>query len=179
MFQRISKSIWLVILLVAVVLGSLPGVALGQGHNLFLGMIIGWFSIPLMLYQLITGTLEIFSPTDALFWPTLLILLIYPIAMLGYGACAYWTAQRTGIVREGLKVVVVAAFVSALVSIPMEVILTNSFSNFARSNFASYLAGMLVAHGFILVHLLISALLGGLIAAGLVRLGRLNRPVVS
>jgi hypothetical protein len=167
MSQRISKSIWLVALLVAVLLGIWPGVGLGQEHWIFWGAVFGWAGLPMVLFALITPS----SSTDSTFWLQLLTAVGYPLAMLGYSACAYWAIRRTGLKRIGLIVAAISAGVSTLASIPAFVITASINQNDNVFRFFSgyfFAPSVLVTHGIILLHLLISAILGWLISMGLI-----------
>jgi len=175
MSQRIPKSIWFVTILTSVLLGIWPGIVLAQGNYTFFSAILGWFILPLGIYQLITGQ----YPSDELARFQLLMTLAYPLAMLGYSVCAYWTIRRTGVMHKGLIVVVIAAFVSTLVTIPVAMIAMSISQNVSLfSFFLGYLPALLM-HGIILLQLLISAVLGWLIGVGLARLHRRNTLVVT
>ncbi|BCL81424.1 hypothetical protein ccbrp13_38890 [Ktedonobacteria bacterium brp13] len=89
MSQRIPKSIWFVTILTSVILGIWPGIVLAQGNYTFFSAILGWFILPLGIYQLITGQF----PSDELARFQLLMTLAYPFAMLGNSELA--TFQKT------------------------------------------------------------------------------------
>ncbi len=165
MSQRIPASIWLVTLLAAVVLGIWPGVMMELPNYAWVAALGGWLLLLLSLYHLLMGN---FSTM----WQMWFIWLIssYPLAMLGYSACAYWTVRRTGVIYKGLIVAGVAACVSTLVSI-LATMITWSINQGLplRSFFGSYLLSRPPVHGIILIHLLISAVLGWLIGTVLAR----------
>jgi hypothetical protein len=166
MSQRVPKSIWLVTILVAVILGICPGIVLVQPNYTGFMALIGWAAFPYGIYLLISGQ---FHP-DALAIFQWTMALVYPFAMVGYSACAYWVIRRTGVRRKGLMLVVVAAFVSILTTIPTTTIAT-SIANGVGFFFNP---GSWQINGVILIQLLISAVLGWLISLGLIRL-RLRR----
>jgi hypothetical protein len=177
MSQRFPKSIWVVTVLTAVILGVWPGIVLAQENYTGFVALIGWFAFPLGIYQLLTGQFR-FDSLAQFQW---LMSLAYPFAMLGYSACAYWTIRRTGIMRKGLIVVVIAAFVSTLVTIPVAMIAMSIIQHMSVGFFGLFLGYLpaLGMHAIILIHLLISAVLGWLIGAGLARLPRRNTLVVA
>jgi len=96
MSQRVPKSIWVVTVLTAVILGVWPGIVLAQENYTGFVALIGWFAFPLGIYQLLTGQFR-FDSLAQFQW---LMSLAYPFAMLGYSTCAYWTIRRTGIMRD-------------------------------------------------------------------------------
>ena len=177
MSQRFPKSIWVVTVLTAVILGVWPGIVLAQENYTGFVALIGWFAFPLGIYQLLTGQFR-FDSLAQFQW---LMSLAYPFAMLEYSACAYWTIRRTGIMRKGLIVVVIAAFVSTLVTIPVAMIAMSIIQHMSVGFFGLFLGYLpaLGMHAIILIHLLISAVLGWLIGAGLARLRRRNTLVVA
>jgi hypothetical protein len=167
MSPRIPKSLWFVTLFIAILLGSWPGVALGLGtwpgiaagqeRWMVMSALFGWFIWPsgiLQILLLITGRFDYGSLAA---WLTWILSLGYPLTMLGYSVCAYWTICYTGMVRKALMVTIVAAFISALVSIPTAII-TSGFG------LPDYLPSLLW-HVVVLINLLISAVLGWLIGA--------------
>lgn len=166
MHQRdIPKSIWLVTLMAAVLLGIWPGVGLGQEHWIFFGALFGWLTFPATLYALLTQNFG----DNSVFWSQFLAACGYPLAMLGYCACAYWVMQRTSAKRKGLLLVSSAACVSTLASIPAAIITMSMNQDVHTVNFFSGYLPALPIHGIILIHLLISALLGWWIALGIIR----------
>jgi hypothetical protein len=174
MSQRVPKSIWLVTLLVAVILGIWPGIVLAQSNYTGFMALIGWAAFPYGIYLLLLGK---FHP-DALALFQWAMALAYPFAMLGYSACAYWVIRRTGARRKGLSLVVVAAFVSTLAVIPVfqvasNIILHVPFS-FNIGLWVPFNPALWPMNGIILIQLLISAVLGWLISVGLLR-GHLRR----
>lgn len=171
MFQQFPKSIWfwLVTVFVGIIMGIGPGIVVSLEHYQWFAALIGWFAFPISLYMLITGQ----SNTDTGI-NTWLMYLIYPFAMLGYSACAYWTIRRTGIMYTGLVVAIIAAAASTLMSILVGEIgmSINQEINFVTVFF--HYGPALLLHGIVFIQLLISAVLGWLIAAGLVRFSRRN-----
>src|ERR1700753_2696274 len=93
--QQIPKLVWLVTVLVAVILGIWPGIVLSldnfTGFDSILGWLIAPFAICEIIYNLITGQ---FHP-DELAQFQQLMLLAYPVAMVGYSLCAYWAIRCT------------------------------------------------------------------------------------
>ncbi|GHO46717.1 hypothetical protein [Ktedonospora formicarum] len=165
MFRRIPKSVWVVTLPVAIVLGIWPAVWLAQSNWVFLGVLIGWLYVPQGLYLFIKDSFS--TDTARLQW---FATLGYPLAMLGYSVCAYWVTHRTNFMRDGLIVTIVAAFVSAVGGIATAITVVD-FNR--HENILSAISGYVSAlpiHGFILIHLLFSAVLGWLIGSGIARL---------
>lgn len=118
MFKRIPLSIWLVILPLADLLGILPGIGMMQPHWLFVVALAGWLSLPYYFYSFITHSLPNDPGTLFVYQTTL----NYPLAMLIFGICAYWTIRTTRSIREGAKVMAVAVCVSTMASIPSAII---------------------------------------------------------
>src|SRR5437868_110909 len=94
-----------------------------QPHWVGFGALFGWFLFPPELYGLIAGfiTHSSTNTNDPTSWFQLLAALGYPLAMLVYGACAYWTIHSTRSLRNGQAVMAMAVFISTLASIPFAV----------------------------------------------------------
>ena len=167
MSQRIPKSIWLVTILVALILGIWPGIVLAQDHYAGFAVLIGWAAFPISIYSLISGQFHL----DGLTLFQWAMYLAYPFAMLGYSACAYWVIRHTGARRKGLMLAVVAAFVSTLATIPATRIAISIVQNVPFS----FYIGAWQMNVIILIQLLISAVLGWLISVGLIRLRHRRR----
>jgi hypothetical protein len=114
MSQRMPKSLWLVTLLIAVVLGMIPGMALPQNTlTTAIPLLFGWLILPFVPFA--TGV----DPTHVPEWLKWLTFLYYPLAMLVMAACASWTVRSTGRRRQALLIVGVVASISTLVCIPV------------------------------------------------------------
>jgi hypothetical protein len=178
--HQVPKLVWLVTVLIAVILGIWPGIVVTLDHYTGLATLIGWVFVPIGIYDILHNLMTGQFHPDELGQFQELMLLAYPFAMVGYSLCASWTIRCTGVMHKGLLVVVVAAFVSALVTIPVAIITMNDLQHLNMDVF-SLLIGYVPALGFhlvILIQLLISAVLGWLISAGLVRLRRRHRLVL-
>ena len=169
MLRNMSKSMWLGAILLAVALGIWPGIVLGQASSVSWSGILGWliFSVGLVEITHLSGN-------ALLTWQ---MSLCYPLALLGYGACAYWTIYLTGKKGNGLLVIIMGTVVSTLVAVFVAAITIgiNQGASFKLNFFESSLKFLSQAGiGFYwaaLVNLLISALLGWLISMLLVLLG--------
>jgi hypothetical protein len=166
--RHLPKSTYLVALLISLALGIWPGVALGQQHWIFFGAFFGWVAFPMALVALLTHAPE----NDPVFWFQVLAACGYPLAMLGYSVCGYQAMQRTGAIGQGFRLLMAMAGVSALVSIPAAVITMSVNQGVNIPDFFPGYLSALPTHVIILVHLVISAWLGWVIARGLVLLSR-------
>jgi hypothetical protein len=129
MLKRVPKSIWLVTVLIAVVLGILVGIALPQNAlTTTIPLIVGWLLLPFVRWP-ITGIDFVDYVTHVPAWLLWLIFFYYPFAMLMASVCAYWTLWSTGRKRQALQVVGLLACVSALVSIPVSLVAPSLNSN--------------------------------------------------
>jgi hypothetical protein len=150
------QSIWLLTVLVALILGIWLGIFFAQKDAGELGVIAGW-----TFFVFFSG-----HPTD-FSWHEWVAAGTYPLAMLGYSMCAYLAIRRRNGRWKGLLLVLIAACISTGVSVQTAVLLATTFQpglDFVDGEIFLTLWGILV-----LVHLGISALLGWLIALGLIR----------
>jgi hypothetical protein len=116
MSKRVPKSIWLVTLLIAVVLGILVGIALPQNAlTTTIPLVFGWLLLPFVRWSS-PGVDYVTHVPPWLLW---LVIFYYPLVMLMASACAYWTLWSTGRRRQALLVVGLLACVSTLVCVPV------------------------------------------------------------
>lgn len=172
--QRLPKSMWFAILLVAVVMGIGSGIIFMPSNSNGWIIITGWAMIP---GEIIGFIIDIFkhNMSDMPNQGQLLIILVYLFAMLGYSACAYWTMRYTGSMSKGLTVLIAATCVSTLASLLIGTIGGTIYQGAITSqNFLFMLSVMLSLHIYVFINLFISAVLGWLIAAGLTRRYRRN-----
>jgi len=158
MSQSIPLLTWLVTLLTAVVLAIWPGILMGLSQYRWGRALVGWAAIPLASVKLFRG--DTHATLELLVWQ---LGSGYPLAVLGYSGCAYLAMHTTGEPFNGLLVVGGAAFVSALVTLPVTMI-TLSIEQKTRYPVIEYLLSGWSVHGIMLIHLVISALLGWLVA---------------
>lgn len=143
-------------LLIAIILGIWPGIALAQTANwVFFGGILGWFAFPLVLMNVIEGVNYATLP------PLVLAACGYPLAMLGYSIYAYQAMQH---IQKGKVMLLLLAMagVSALVSIPTDAITRNIIHS--QDVLTSSSAGLVSTYILVLVELIISVVLGWVIA---------------
>jgi hypothetical protein len=112
------------------------------------------------------------SAIDSVFWFQVLAACGYPLAMLGYSVCGYQAMQRTGASGQGFWLLMAMAGVSTLVSIPAAVITMSVNQGVNLLDFFPGYVSALSTHVIILVHLIISAPLGWVIAKGVVLFSR-------
>ena len=161
MSKHVPKSIWLVTLLMAVILGIVAGIALPQNAFPTLPIVVGWALLP-FIFAAISGGYIMWPAVDSVshvpVWLQWLVLLYYPLAMLMASACAYWTLWSTGRGRQALLVVGLLAGVSALVCVPVGLVAPSLNSN------GTLFALSLTLSPFVLLNLVVSAGLGWCLA---------------
>lgn len=158
MSKHLPKSIWLVTLFSAVVLGIVSGIALPQNSlGTYYSFLLGWLF--LLVSQPFAPAVDPVTHIPA--WFIWLIRFYYPFALLMSIVCAYWTLLLTGRKRQALLVVGLLVGVSALVCIPVSMIapaLNSNGTSFALPLILPVWLGMLA-------NLLVSAGLGWCIAS--------------
>ncbi|WP_220198291.1 hypothetical protein [Ktedonospora formicarum] len=126
MSKRIPKSIWLITLFVAVVLGILVGIALPQNTFITLfPLVFGWVFLPSIGWSL-PGVDEVTHVPQWFLW---LVVFYYPLATLIASVCAYWTLWATENRRQALLVVGLFVCVSILVCVPVSLVAPSLNSN--------------------------------------------------
>ncbi len=158
MSKRLPKFIWLVTLLIAVVLGIVPGLALPQNSlSTSIPFIFGWLF--LLVSQPFAPAVDTVTHVPA--WFIWLIRFYYPFALLMASICAYWTLLRTGRKRQALLVVGLLGAATALVCIPVSMIAPS-----LNNNGTSFTVGLILPVWLgVVANLLVSAGLGWCIAS--------------
>ncbi|HLZ60233.1 MAG TPA: hypothetical protein VKR06_25055 [Ktedonosporobacter sp.] len=158
MSKRLPPSIWLVTLLIAVILGIVPGLALPQNAlSTGIALLFGW----LFLLASLPFAPGVDYVTHIPEWFAWLILLYYPFVLLMASVCAYWTMLLTGRKRQALLVVGLLAAATALVCIPVSLIAPS-----LNSNGTSFTVGLILPVWLgVVANLLVSAGLGWCIAS--------------
>jgi hypothetical protein len=164
--RNIPRPIWIVTVLIALVPGIWAGVALGQEHFIWFGATFGWAGLLIALFELfarISGD----NPFAGL---QLLAACGYLVALLGYSVCAYLAMRQTGVRRQGLLLVLLAAGISTVVSSGAYAVTLGVSQQRNLKEFFDGFLSVFPLYGLVLLHLLISAMLAWGIAVGLLRL---------